>query len=270
MNFIWKNGIFHTDEYLISVRDRALRGDGVFTTMLCADGQVVHVEEHCARILHHAKTLGIAVALGAKELRGAASEVIEKNGAKRGQFCINITITRGIAGRGLAMPDRSEPVVLIQISPAPEHSSTPPLHAIIARSVRRNEGSPLSQMKTLNYGDHILARREAEKAGADEAIMLNNAGHAACFTVGNLFIVQDGQLCTPPLSDGVMDGIIRRKWMDTADVVERSLTADDLENADAIFLTNSLRGIVPLARLNGKALGATDFCLLYTSPSPRD
>lgn len=257
MNFIWKNGALHSNDILISTNDRALRGDGVFDTMLCVDGQPVYIEEHLARLLESAEILSIAVPFDITALGNAVAETIEKNSSSQGRTCITITITRGVGARGLATPNDAEPTVLIQMSPAP--APLPALHTIIARSVRRNEGSPLSQMKTLNYGHNILARREAHNAGANEAILLNNVGHVTCFTVGNIFIVSDGQLLTPPLSDGVMDGIIRRKWIERADVVERSLSVDDLESAEAIFLTNSLRGIVPLASLNGKTLSVPDF-----------
>jgi len=259
MTFIWKNGRFHTDEHLISVCDRALRGDGVFTTMLCVDGMPIHLNLHIERISNNAKILGLPLLKDNKwegELKNAVKALIEKNNATKGQYCLTITITRGIAERGLATPLQTEPTIFIRLAPAPEHM--PPLHAIIAQSVRRNEGSPLSQIKTLNYGDHILARQEAENAGAHEAILLNNAGHVTCFTVGNLFIANNGQLSTPPLSDGVMDGIIRRLWIERGSITERSLTVTDLETADGIFMTNSLRGIIAIGRLGDKTFGNAD------------
>ena len=257
MSFIWKNGKFHSDDILISARDRALRGDGVFDTMLCVDGTAIYIEDHLTRLLKSAKIFGLAVPFDAALLRIAVAEIIEKNGITQERSCINMMITRGVGTRGLVTPNEVEPTVLIQMSPAPDSVSPP--NAIIAQTIRRNEGSVLSQMKTLNYGDNILARREAEDAGADEAILLNNAGHVTCFTVGNIFIVNNRRLFTPPLSDGVMDGIIRRKLMERAGVIERSLSVEDLEKAEAIFLTNSLHGIVRLASLNGKTLGASDF-----------
>ena len=239
------------------MRDRALRGDGVFTTLLCVDGTPVHVDLHIDRILNHAKLLGISVPLGAVELKNALREAIEKNTVNKGRHCITITVTGGISARGLKTAEDAEPTIIIRISPAPEN--TDPVHAVVVQSVRRNEGSPVSQIKSLNYGDNILALREAEAAGVNEAIMINNAGHVTCFTVGNIFILHDKKLFTPPLSDGVMEGIIRRLWIQEGHVEERSMTIENLEKAEAIFLTNSLRGIVPITSLGGKTLPAPDF-----------
>ncbi len=225
--------------------------------MLCVDGRPIYSEEHIFRLLKNAKAFGISSPFDIKKLREAVAETIEKNEAHKGRICMNTTITRGMGARGLATPSSIDPTLFIQLATASENTS--PLHAVIAKNIRRNEGSPLSQIKSLNYGDNILARRDAEAAGANEAIMLNNAGHVTCFTVGNLFALKDGILSTPPLSDGVMDGIIRRLWIEREDITERSLTLNDLEHADGIFLTNSLHGIVPLASLNGKTLGVPEF-----------
>ena len=103
----------------------------------------------------------------------------------------------------------------------------------------------------MNYGDNILARIEAVHKHADDALMLNNAGNAACFTVGNIFMRCGDTLYTPPLSDGALDGIIRRLILERHGGIEHSCTPNDIKTADALYLTNSIRGIVSIRSLDG-------------------
>jgi branched-chain amino acid aminotransferase len=137
----------------------------------------------------------------------------------------------------------------------------PPVEAMSAAvvGVRRNEGSPLSRLKSLNYLDNVLAAREAAALGADEAIMLNNRGHAVCGARANLFAMTDGVLTTPPLVDGALGGITRHIVLAAArdlglEAAERSLLPSDLERADELFLTNSLLEIVSIGRLGTRDL----------------
>ena len=115
-------------------------------------------------------------------------------------------------------------------------------------------------MKTLSYTDSVLALAEARATGADEALMLDTAGHLSEATASNLFLVARGLLLTPPLSCGALPGITRATVMEIADasgleVEERTLLPDDLYQADEAFLTSSLRGIMPLAVVEGRRIG---------------
>lgn len=229
-----------------AMNDRAFRGHGVFDTILIKDGKAIYLGKHLERLKNHAHIMNIDIEMTEKSF----NDFDIQNGA------ISILVTGGPAERGLKSPENPEPKIAVRIFEIPENK---PIHAIIAQTTRRNEFSPLSQIKSLNYGDNILAMQEAEKQSANEAILLNTKGHVACFTTGNLFILKKGKLYTPALSDGVMNGIIRQKWIQRGNIIEKSLKPKDLEKADAIFLTNSLRGIVPVTRLNGKTVPPADF-----------
>jgi branched-chain amino acid aminotransferase len=126
-------------------------------------------------------------------------------------------------------------------------------------TIRRNEGSPLSRMKSLAYLDNVLAAGEAAASQAEEAILLNNAGRVAGAARANLFAVIAGRLVTPPLSDGVLPGIARRVVLELAKASaipaeEASLSPADLLGAREIFLTNSLFEIRAVGRLDGRDL----------------
>jgi branched-chain amino acid aminotransferase/4-amino-4-deoxychorismate lyase len=125
----------------------------------------------------------------------------------------------------------------------------------VVSTVRRNALSPSARLKSLGYLENVLARREAEAAGADEALMLDAAGHAACASAANLFWIADGRLHTPALSCGVLDGVMRAQVIAAAPVAEVSADLDALLQAEAAFLTSSLIGIRRIAVLAGKPLG---------------
>lgn len=242
---IWHNGKFKKDGPLFAANDRAFRGHGVFDTILAVNSRPVYVREHLKRLADHAKVIGIKLPHTITEK--TLIDLLKKN--KMQNAIISILVTGGPAERGLQHPKNPKPQIIIR---ALKYSSkNAPIHAVIAKNTRRNEGSPLSQIKSLNYGDNILA--------GEGAILLNNKDRMTCFTTGNLFVLKNGKLFTPPLKDGVMNGIIRQKWMKQAKITEKSLTVADLTKADAIFLTNSMRGIVPVATLDGKKLKPVDF-----------
>ncbi|TAK56459.1 MAG: branched-chain amino acid aminotransferase, partial [Dehalococcoidia bacterium] len=127
--------------------------------------------------------------------------------------------------------------------------------AVVA-DVRRNETSPLSRLKTLNYLNNLLARRAARAAGADEALFLNTRGDVAEGAASNVFIVRGRELLTPPASAGALPGIARATVLELAPTLgltprESTLTLDSIRTADEAFLTNSLMEVLPLVRLDG-------------------
>lgn len=253
MSIIWHNGAFVEDGPVFTAHDRIRLGDGVFNTMLAVGGRVMHGALQFQRLTAHAQVLGIKADLPS-DMAGIAEELLRRNTFTNGHYAMNTVISRGGSMAGLRMPDDPKIQIVMRALPLPAHF--PPLNAVITGSIRRNEGSPLSRIKSCNYGDNILALREAENAGGNEAILLNNQGFVTCASAGNLFIVRDNALYTPPLADGVMDGLIRRLVIEKCGAQETSLRPEDLRGAQGIYRTNSLRGAVALASLDGKTLPA--------------
>lgn len=249
---IYFNGELTDDVPIFEFQDRLRLGDGVFDTILVINGKPIHEHAHFSRLLKNAKTLKIHNLPNIEYLKNAATKIIESNESLTGHFVLNTLITRGIAERGLLPQKNAQPNIAMRIGPAP--SEFPTIHAIIAETVRRNEGSPLSQIKSCNYGDNILALLEAQNKDANEAIMLNNAGNVTCASAGNIFCCINNELITPPLHDGAMDGITRQIIVEKFAAVERSITADELLGASGIYITNSIKGIMTVSSLNGKTL----------------
>lgn len=254
-DFIWYNGHWISGrQALFNARDRIRFGDGVFDTMLSVGGQALYPEQHFARLQASAAVMDIPFTMGYHSFTGVVADLVRRNTATDSRYAINTILTRGYGQRGLLPPDDPKPSLIFMLAKVPAPEDFPPIEAIIAQAVRRNEGSPLSQIKSCNYGDHILALQEARAAGANEAILLNNAGHVTCASAGNLLVALDRQLYTPPLSDGAVGGIQRGLLVEQGKVAERSLTPDDLFNAEALYLVNSIRGISPITKLNGQGV----------------
>lgn len=114
---------------------------------------------------------------------------------------------------------------------------------------RRNEYSPLTFHKTLNYADCILERRRAAAKGFDEAVFLNGRGEVCEGCASNLFFVREGRIFTPKLSCGLLPGIVREVLLEQYEVAETRIPAGDVGRFEECFLTNSLMGIMPVVRL---------------------
>ena len=239
------------DPQVIPIDDRGfLLGDGLFETVLFQAGKPVLWDSHLERLGRGCAALGLPLPEG-KKLRAEADRAIRDRRLGSARAAVRLTWTAGSGGRGLARPQPPTPrlVVSAASSPRPE---TPA--AVIVSTIRRNARSPSARLKTLAYVDNVLARREAQAQGADEALMLNTAGHVACATAANVFWIADNRLHTPSLSCGVLDGILRARVLASAPVEEVRLGLDGLLKCEAAFLTNSLIGVRPIRVLAGRFL----------------
>lgn len=237
---------------MIPLDDRGLLlGDGLFETLLALDGAIPLIEAHLDRMAAGCLVLGLP-----SPDRDAARGLCLVAAPAKGRAAVRLTLTAGSGGRGL---DRPDPVTtrLMATAALSAPIQTPATLAVV--QTRRNEGSPASRLKTLSYLDNVLARAEARAAGADEAVMLNNAGQVACAAAANLFWIERQRLVTPALECGVLAGITRARVLDLAPSMGfnvEAVVADParLTAADAVFLTNSLIGVRPVSVFNGRAL----------------
>lgn len=252
MGLVWCNGAFLPEgDARLAITDRGFTlADGIFETLRAAGNVPIWLAEHLKRLRTSAQLLGLHIAHGDAEIETAIVRLLDENGFE--DSAVRITLTRGpTAKRGLWSSDNPDhPTLLITVAPA---GKMPPQKIVICRSTRRNEHSPLSGIKSLNYGDNILARREAVQKGAGDALMLNTQGHVACATVGNVFFRLDGGWTTPAVSNGILPGIARAKIIPQLKASERTLTEQDIAQADAAFISNSL-GCTSIAAIEGRVL----------------
>ena len=256
---IWLNGdLLPSDEARITPSDRGLLlADGLFETLLAQKGRVIRLDRHITRLTEGASILRIRPPFETRTIRAAARETLEANGLMDAdRASLRITLTRGPAGRGVALPANPQPTLMITATAAPP---APESLSVMVSSVAKLATSPASPLKTLNYTDNVMARMEADAAGADEALMRSVGGGIACASIGNVFTVHDGTLTTPPDDGSIRAGITRsdvlalaREACITCD--EAALSVDHLKKADEVFLTNSLWGICPVTAIDGAPL----------------
>lgn len=250
---IYRNGEYVPEEKAaISPFDRGLLyGDGLFETLRCYDGKFFRLDRHVERLRGGLKRLEIPLTLETADLAAVLRELVKQNNVASG--VARIVVTRGVAEFGLLGKHAQDPMVLVTCwaQPAPDAKRYETgIHCIVA-----NERLSSAQgLKSLNYIVQILARREANAVDADDAILLNNHGHVAEGSAGNIFLVRDRELITPSLEAEVLAGITRATVLEMAHaeklpVVERVVHQNDLFHAEEVFLTSSVAEILPVTRI---------------------
>lgn len=260
---VYLNGrLVPSDAPHISVLDRGFTlGDGVFDTLRAVDGRVFRLDDHLRRLRRSAEAVALPVPGGDDALSHAIYSLLEAN--RLSDALIRVTVSRGVpTDRGLLPPASPSPSLAITATPFqgyPEDWYRRGFTAIIS-AIRRNETSPLSFIKSCNYLDAVLARLEAGRQGADEALLLNGSGALACGTSCNIFLVSGGALITPSLDCGVMAGITRGTVLEIArelglDRQERAIRAEELSTAQEAFVTNTALDVMPLLAVDRRPVG---------------
>lgn len=249
---VYLNGKFLPEEEAkISISDAGfLYGDGLFETMRAFRGRIFRLEEHLERLFSAGKIIGLKIPLSLEKLKKIVLTTVEKNNFS--DAYIRLTVTHG---------ERGNPTIAVLVKDfriyAPRKSTW---NCVIVQNVRQNEFSPLSRIKSLNYLTLLLARKEAESKGADEGILLNTKGEICEGTRTNIFVItENGVLNTPPIECGCLPGITRKAVIELAqslklEVREKRIKIEDLKKAKEIFLTNSLIGVMPVTKIDGRVI----------------
>lgn len=259
---VWINGRFlPAHRAAVSVFDRSFQlGDGLFESIRVLDGLPFQWTEHLARLTAGARFLRIQLPYTAARLQQAATQLIARHRGVDG--VLRIHLSRGIGSRGYSPRGADSPVVVLSFFPSPATPASTRRWKLITASVRLVAGDPLGRFKTASKLAHVVARMEAEAAGADEALLLDTAGHVAEAAASNVFWVRGPRILTPPLATGALAGItrglIRELCRDLAlTFAERHVRIADLKRADAVFLTTSPLGIISVSHLDGARLNSS-------------
>jgi branched-chain amino acid aminotransferase len=232
---VWLNGAL-TTQPVLDHSDRGFTlGDGLFETIRAAGGRGQHLARHWRRLRVGAAVLEIGMPFSDGALSAAVHSLLETEPEDRS---VRLTLTRGPAVRGLLPSHDGIPTVLITTAPLADDQ--PPAHLRVASITRRNEFSPLARIKTLSYLDAILARQEAARLGADDAILMNSQGRVAEASSSNVFFLFGEAIVTPPVCEGALPGIRRELALERLPVIERPVMLEEALRADDILLTNSL------------------------------
>ncbi len=260
---IWIDGaIVDAAEARISVLDHGLLyGDGLFEGIRISGGRVFRLGDHLRRFATGARAIGLVLPLEIHEIEKIVLDTARAFG--RPDAYVRLVVTRGVGALGIDPTGCTEPrlfCIVAALSLYPEEKQTRGVD-LVTVSLRRPAADALDpQIKSLNYMNNVLAKREARIRGADEALLLNDRGLVAEAAAANVFVVRDDVLSTPPTSDGALPGITRRSVIEIASELgittnERSLGRMDLFGADEAFLTGSGARIVRIASLDGQPIG---------------
>jgi branched-chain amino acid aminotransferase len=249
-------------EARISVFDHGfLYGDGVFEGIRVYDGTIFRLQQHVQRLYQSAQCLLLTIPLSPEAMQEAIIDTVRRRQLPN-QY-VRVVVSRGVGDLGLdprLCPRPSVIIIADTIALYPEPLYTEGL-ALVTVATRRTPTWALDpRIKSLNYLNNILAKIEAQQAGAPEAVLLNAEGYVAECTADNLFFVRQGHLLTPATATGALQGITRDSVLDIArdldlPITEGWFTRYDLYTADECFMTGTGAEIVPVVRIDGRTIG---------------
>ena len=237
-----------------------LFGDGIFEGIRVTPAGIFRLDDHIKRLETAGRALGITPTGGFEKAREVACETTRAFGSRYGY--LRLIVTRGVGALGIDPATCPEPAIVCiaagpaELDPAKEARGLD----LITSSLRRPAGDVLDpRVKSLNYLNNVLAKREANQRGADDALVLNGRGLIAEASATNVFALLGNRLETPPVSDGALEGLTRRTILEIGqelgfEIHERSLGRFDLYAADAVFLTGSRAGLIPVGSLDGSPI----------------
>ena len=248
-------------EARLSVFDHGvLYGDGVFEGMRVFGGALFRPLDHLARLERSARTIRLEIPLSTPDLLEVIREVVVRSELEDAH--VRPIVTRGFGWPGIDPWRCERPSLVVTAYPFPPMLGTDPLRLMIGSVVRKAPRSVGSHVKSLNYLDAIIAKQQAKAGGLDDAVMLDHLGAVAECTSTNLFMVSDSVLTTPT-TRAALPGITRRTILELAPelgipVEERDIWPMELYAAEAVVLTGSGAGIVPVAEVDGRPIATTE------------
>jgi|TARA_B100000315_G_C14425339_1_gene517537 branched-chain amino acid aminotransferase len=264
MSKIWIDGTFvDSSNAKVSVFDHGLLyGDGCFEGIRIYNGRILKLRSHIIRMFESAASIRLQPGHSIDEMEEIVRETVAINEQKDGY--IRLVFTRGEGTLGLnpfLCPTATVFVIVESIKLYPDEMYEAGMSIIVAKRPRVPKECLDPQVKSLNYLNNILAKIEAIDAGVLEALMLNLDGEVAECTGDNIFIIKDGTISTPPTSAGILHGITRQLVIEDIapalgyTIQERSISLEDVFNADEVFLTGTAAEVIGVSQIADKVIG---------------
>ncbi len=232
-----------------------LYGMGLFETMRCKDGKVFAIDAHMERLFDSAKELDLDNTYTKEYVKDAIGKTLEANELKDAR--LRLTLTGGPMSQ--EVPESTLLITVTEFVPYPDEYYQKGV-TIVLTDRRQNAQNPLNRHKTTNYFARLLALNEARKKKAGEALWFSTENFLAEGCISNVFVVKDGVVQTPGLDTPVLPGIMRKTVIEAAvkekmTVEEGPLVISDLLEADEVFLTNIIMGVLPVTGAEAKTIG---------------
>jgi len=246
MYIILNKKLIQQKKAMISVMDHGFKyADAIYETLRTINGKPWLLPEHLKRLRSSAKTLGIKVPLTNKEFAQQIARLLKKNNHKESR--IRITLTRG--QNSFDFNSCKKPTLLIEATKLPKPPSTAKGIATITYKIERIA----PELKSTNMLSSILARREAHKKKAFEALLVDRNNNITEGAFSNIFVVKNGQLITP--KEGILEGTTRnfiiKKYPKTK---QANIPLAKIYSYDEIFITSSTNGVVPVVKVDGRPI----------------
>ena len=251
--------VFAPGEAVVSAYDRGfLYGDAVFETLRTYGGEPFALDEHVARLVRSADRMKMRLPWDEATLAARVRAALDAGREHPGDDgYTRVVVTRGSAPLGLDMSLGTAPRLVIYVEPLPP---PPPreagIRAVTVTTLRAVDGTSAAGAKVTSYVAAMLALAEARAHGADEAIFVDALERVIEGTTSNVFIVKTGVIKTPPEDLGLLAGITRAHVLAAVGVELSELTRAELFDADEVFITSSLREVVPVVEIDGRKVGA--------------
>jgi branched-chain amino acid aminotransferase len=257
---VFLNGKFVAEEKaVVSVLDRGfLFGDGVWEALLIKQGRPFAWPEHVERLAAGIKFLKLTLPHTPEQLHRFALELIARN--RMPDCMMRLSLSRGITARGYSPKGAVNPAIVMTLHPLPSSEGNRlPRWRVITSTIRVPVNDPITRFKTANKLAQVLARAEADAAGAQEALLLNADGYIAEGSSSNIFWVEKDAICTTPLPAGALPGVTRRAIIELCVKIdfrcrEKDATPPALHKALGAFLTMTSMGVVEIESLDGRPL----------------
>ena len=261
--WIYLNDCFVQKEHArISVFDHGfLYGDGVYETLRVYEGRIFLWERHMARLRRSCELIALDLPMRDEAWIPIIAELLVRNGLQ--DAGLRLTVSRGEGELGIDPSLCPNPTIVVMAKPVVTYTDQQREQGKVLHlsSVRRNpELAQSPQIKALSFLNNILAKQEAVRAGADDALMLNMDGYLSECTTSNIFFVKHRELYTPAVDCGILKGITRDVVIEIADklevcVEEGRYTMEQLRQADECFITNTGIEIMPVSRIGDCQIG---------------
>ncbi len=236
-------------------------GDSAYETLRTYGGAPFELDRHLRRLRRSIGLLGFDLKTSDDEIKARIDACLSFAG--NAESYLRVIVSRGVGDMSYRFERIPEPTIAMYVKPLDPGSEA--LYekggAAVIVSIRRNPIEALNPaIKASNLLNNALATREAYAKGAFEAILLNTRGEVAEGAGSNVFIVKSGRLLTPPLSCGLLEGITRELTLEVAKATsvpaeERVLYPKDLQTADELFITSTLKELAPMVTLDGAPVG---------------
>lgn len=247
---------------VVSVYDRGfLYGDSVFEVFRTYGGRPFALDEHLARLRRSAERVFIEVPVDDAAWRAEVYAALAAAGNE--ESYVRLMLTRGTGPLSLdpAAAVRPLRVILVEpVVPPPRDAYADGVAVVTVRTRRATDDTSASGAKVSNYLPNLLALRDAKAAGGHEALVVDARGYVVEGASSNVFLVKARRIATPPESAGILAGITRAHVLAAAralaiPVDERELPLADLYGADEVFITSSIRELLPVVRVDDRPIG---------------